>query len=188
MIGRPDDGSGLAARSSSGRAVPHLQSGGRSLLTSTTAPSYKGLAPASEAASRAKRSNTKTDTIPEVLLRKTLWRLGLRFRKNVRALPGIPDIVFPRARVAIFCDGDFWHGRDWDSLHPKLQHGTNSAYWTAKIRRNIERDKHNTELLESSGWRVIRLWETDIRSNPYKAASVVCAALGKTINLSQDSR
>src|SRR5690348_4254231 len=112
------------------------------------APSFTGLKPASAAASRAKRSNTRVDTKHELLLRRELWRLGLRFRKNVKTLLGKPDIVFSRARVVVFCDGDFWHGRKWRELKPKLDQGTNAAYWSAKIATNIDRDNRNTALLE----------------------------------------
>jgi DNA mismatch endonuclease (patch repair protein) len=128
-------------------------------------PSYKGLKPASELASRIKSNNSRSDTKPELLLRSELWRRGLRFRKNVRTLPGKPDIVFNKAKIAIFCDGDFWHGRNWDSRKTKLASGTNPEYWIAKITANIERDKRNTNLLEELGWYVIRVWEGDIKKN-----------------------
>ncbi len=140
-------------------------------------PSYKGLQPASEVASRTKRSNRSTDTLHEILLRRELWHMGLRFRKNVKTLPGKPDIVFLGARVAVFCDGDFWHGRKWQSLKGKLDHGTNGEYWSAKIATNIERDLRNTALLENSGWQVIRIWETDIKRNPATVALVVAEAV-----------
>jgi DNA mismatch endonuclease (patch repair protein) len=136
----------------------------------TKVPSYKGLKPASDAASRVKSANRRQDTMHEVLLRTQLWHLGLRFRKNVITLPGKPDIVFSRAKVAVFCDGDFWHGRDWQSRQQKLSRGTNSSYWLAKIASNIERDTRNTSLLKKAGWRVIRLWETDVKRNPLAAA------------------
>jgi DNA mismatch endonuclease (patch repair protein) len=128
-------------------------------------PSYKGLKPASEVASKAKRSNTRTDTKPELMLRKKLWQNGLRFRKNVKSLPGKPDIVFIKARVVVFCDGDFWHGRNWESRKTKLEGGTNSEYWVAKIAMNIERDKRNTALLEALDWLVLRVWEGDIKKS-----------------------
>lgn len=140
-------------------------------------PSYKGLKPASEAASRVKSRNRRVDTLHEVLLRSHLWRLGLRFRKNVTTLPGKPDIVFPGAKVAVFCDGDFWHGRDWQSRQEKLSRGTNSAYWLAKIASNIERDARNTALLKRAGWRVIRLWETDVKRDPPAAAARIKKAV-----------
>jgi DNA mismatch endonuclease (patch repair protein) len=137
------------------------------------APSFTGLKPASAASSRAKRSNRRRDTQHEVLLRRELWRLGLRFKKNVETLPGKPDIVFPGTRVAVFCDGDFWHGRKWQTLKPKLEQGTNATYWSAKIASNIKRDVHNTALLQEAGWHVIRLWETDIKRDPEAAARYI---------------
>ena len=103
--------------------------------------------------------------------------MGLRFRKNVKALPGKPDIVFIGARVAVFCDGDFWHGRKWQQLREKLDQGTNPQYWSAKISTNMERDLRNTALLESDGWQVIRIWETDIKRNPTNTALVVAEAV-----------
>lgn len=134
------------------------------------APSFTGLKPASAASSRAKRSNTRVDTQHELMLRRELWRMGLRFRKNVTTLPGKPDIVFLGTRVVVFCDGDFWHGRKWQELKPKLDQGTNAAYWSAKIASNIARDARNTSLLQEAGWYVIRLWETDIKQDPKSAA------------------
>lgn len=140
---------------------------------SRKAPSFTGLKPASEASSRAKRSNRRRDTQHELILRRELWRRGLRFRKNVESLPGKPDIVFTVARVVVFCDGDFWHGRKWQTLESKLNQGTNASYWSAKIASNIARDERNTRLLEESGWRVIRLWETDIKKDPIASANLV---------------
>src|SRR5688500_9426013 len=137
------------------------------------APSYAGLRPPSEAASRAKRANRKRDTAPELLLRRALWRLGLRYRTHADTLPGKPDVVFTRARVAVFCDGDFWHGRSWDVLRQKLAVGTNAAYWGAKISRNIERDRASNAALQTQGWSVVRLWETDIKKDPDAAARYI---------------
>lgn len=99
--------------------------------------------------------------------------MGLRYRKNVKTLPGKPDIVFPRARVVVFCDGDFWHGRNWNKLRSNLKKGTNANYWSAKIAYNIERDRRNTDMLKKAGWQVIRLWETDIKCNPSNAAKYI---------------
>ncbi len=139
----------------------------------TGTPSYVGLIPASEATSRIKQRNRGKDTKHELILRRQLWQMGLRFRKNVKWLPGKPDIVFLKARVAIFCDGDFWHGRDWKSLKRSLSAGTNSTYWTAKIASNRKRDALNNVLLERAGWHVIRFWETDITRDPIGAAKLV---------------
>ena len=140
-------------------------------------PSFTGLTPASEVSSRSKRSNPNSDTQHEVMLRSQLWRLGLRFRKNVKTLPGKPDIVFRSVRVVVFCDGDFWHGRYWKTLQLKLKRGTNASYWSAKIASNIYRDKRNTALLKKAGWHVIRLWETDIKRDPLAAATLVKKAV-----------
>lgn len=137
------------------------------------APSFSGLSAASRASSYAKKMTRSSDTAHEHLLRVTLWKRGLRYRKNVRTLPGKPDIVFPRERVAVFCDGDFWHGRHWRRLSSKLQTGTNPSYWTHKIKANRSRDRRVVRLLKSDGWTVIRIWETDIRQDPERAACIV---------------
>lgn len=140
-------------------------------------PSFRGLRPASDASSRSKRANRSADTLHERLLRSTLWERGLRFRKNVRDLPGKPDIVFPKSRLAVFCDGDFWHGRAWRKLSRKLHTGTNASYWLLKIRANMLRDRRHSLQLAHAGWRVLRLWETDILRDPDGCAIVVEAAL-----------
>jgi DNA mismatch endonuclease (patch repair protein) len=137
------------------------------------APSFTGPMPASEASSRVKRANRQRDTVAELLLRRELWRIGLRYRINVQTLPGKPDLVFASAGVAVFCDGDFWHGRNWSSLKAKLERGTNAVYWPAKIARNIERDRDSTTLLTNAGWHVIRMWETDIKRDPQTAAQAI---------------
>jgi DNA (cytosine-5)-methyltransferase 1 len=136
-------------------------------------PSFKGLSPASESASRSKRRNKRRDTLHEILLRRELWRSGLRFRKNVEGIPGQPDIVFSKARIIVFCDGDFWHGRDWLRLKGKLNGGTNSKYWRAKIESNILRDRRNTAVLKKQGWTVMRLWESEIKRDPFAVAARV---------------
>src|SRR6266536_2006792 len=136
-------------------------------------PSYAGFQPASEVASRAKRANRRQDTAHELLLRRALWGLGLRYRKHVPRLPGKPDLVFRQARVVVFCDGDFWHGRDWARLRRQLARRHNADYWIAKIARNRKRDAENTRALERAGWIVVRLWETDIKQDPGSAAEMI---------------
>lgn len=139
---------------------------------------YKGRRPASERASAAARgSSKKTDTSPELLLRRALWEAGFRYRKDVKDLPGRPDIVFPKAKLAVFCDGDFWHGRNWAERRQKLEQGTNSDYWLAKIERNMERDRQNTQRLQEMGWVVLRFWESEIRASPQEVTGRVVAAL-----------
>lgn len=104
------------------------------------------------------------DTVAEVMLRKALWNKGLRYRKNDRSLPGTPDIVLTRQKIAIFVDGDFWHGRGHEGK-PGEQVGTNKRFWQAKLTRNVERDKENNDALTAAGWLVLRFWETDIKKD-----------------------
>lgn len=139
-------------------------------------PAFTGLEPASARASDAARgASRKRDTRPELLLRRALWRLGLRYRVDVRALPGRPDVVFVRERVAVFCDGDFWHGRKLDDRLRRLGRGHNAPYWVAKIQTNVARDERNNATLAADGWEVIRVWETDVLRDPVAVAGVVAA-------------
>lgn len=108
------------------------------------------------------------DTRPELALRKELWRRNLRYRKNYKILPGKPDIVFPRVRLVVFCDGDFWHGHNWvirgyGSLENELRRY--SKEWAEKIRRNIQHDERINRELEALGWHVLRIWESDINAD-----------------------
>lgn len=102
------------------------------------------------------------DTKIELMLRKELWARGYRYRKNYTKLPGAPDIVFTQYKIAVFCDGEFFHGKDWEVLRPHLQAGQNPEYWTKKISRNIERDQEVNQMLLYEGWTVIRFWGKDI--------------------------
>lgn len=90
---------------------------------------------------------------------------------------GKPDMVFRRERVAVFCDGDFWHGRDWRHRSRKLGTGTNASYWLEKIRSNMRRDRRIDRALARAGWQVVRLWETDILKDPSTCAARVEAVL-----------
>ena len=100
------------------------------------------------------------DTDIEQRLRSGLHKRGLRFRKHVKDIPGKPDIVFPAARVAVFIDGDFWHGYRF----PAWEH-TLSEFWKQKIRKNRDRDQKNFNMLRKSGWRVLRIWQNQVESN-----------------------
>ena len=102
------------------------------------------------------------DTKAELLLRKALWKRGYRYRKNYAALPGKPDIVLTRQKIAIFVDGDFWHARGHQDC-PGEQVASNKVYWQKKLGRNVERDKDGTDILTEEGWLVLRFWETDIK-------------------------
>ena len=100
----------------------------------------------------------------ETLLAKRLWHLGYRYRLNYRKLPGSPDIAITRHKVAVFVDGEFWHGQNWESRKQKLK--SNKEYWIEKIEENIARDRRNNDSLREMGWRVIRFWEKDVLKNP----------------------
>jgi DNA mismatch endonuclease (patch repair protein) len=97
----------------------------------------------------------------------------------VAGLPGRPDIVFSQARVVVFCDGDFWHGRNLEARLAKLAQGHNAPYWVAKIRTNVERDRRHDSSLTEAGWLVLRLWEADITKDPSAAADVVVTAVDR---------
>lgn len=142
-------------------------------------PRYDDCKPATPAASKAKSRNPPKGTRAELLLRRALREKGLRYRLHAKDLPGKPDIVFRRQRLAIFVDGDFWHGRNWEERRKKLENGNNSEYWVAKIGYNIERDKKNTALLEGMGWVVIRIWETDLLDGREIAVCRIVEALAQ---------
>ena len=102
------------------------------------------------------------DTKPELIVRKYLFSRGLRFRVQVRKLPGTPDIVLPKYKTAIFVNGCFWHGHEGCKYFrlPK----SNVEFWKEKIERNIERDKESMQALFDLGWKVVRVWECELRN------------------------
>jgi len=142
------------------------------IVSGKKSPSFTRLRSSSAEASRHLAA-IKSTSKAECLLRSTLWRRGLRFRKNVNTLPGKPDIVFSKEHLAVFCDGDFWHGRNWRRSKKRLLVGPNAEYWVAKILRNKQRDRTNQKLLEKMGWRVLRFWETDILLDHHKIADSI---------------
>lgn len=109
--------------------------------------------------SHIRASNTK----PEIMLRKALWHRGIRYRKNYKELIGKPDIVIMRCKIAIFVDGDFWHGKDMNAIEKRIQ--SHRTYWLPKIRRNRERDAEVNDALTEQGWMVLRFWESDIKKH-----------------------
>jgi DNA mismatch endonuclease (patch repair protein) len=124
------------------------------------------------------------DTEPERLLRAELFRLGLRYRLHGKGLPGRPDIVFRRARVAVFVDGDFFHGGGWKargfaSFEEQFSRWRNPSFWMEKIRGNVARDKKATAELRRLGWKVVRIWESDVRKSPRRAAARVMRAVNR---------
>ena len=121
--------------------------------------------------SRIKGKNTK----PEELVRRYLFSRGFRHRKNVKKLPGCPDIVLPKYKTVIFVNGCFWHKHDCKRF---VWPSTNVEYWKAKINRNVERDSMNTDLLVSSGWKVIVVWECELKSsNIQKRLEELCSEI-----------
>lgn len=122
------------------------------------------------------------NTEPELRLRKVLLACGLRFRVHEKSLPGRPDFAFAREHVAVFVDGDFWHGRQWrlrglPSLSRQFMGSPNRAYWIRKITRNVERDAKATRALRRLGWSVVRIWESDLDKDPGRCARRVQRAL-----------
>ncbi len=118
------------------------------------------------------------DTAPETALRRALWAAGVRgWRLHPKDLPGRPDLVFRRARLAVFVDGAFWHG------HPDSYHGQSGAFWDAKIARNRERDKDVNAALHELGWMVLRLWDFEIETNPDECVSWVREKLPQYANI-----
>ncbi len=113
------------------------------------------------------------DTGIEISLRKALWSKGHRYRKNYSLLPGRPDIAITKHKIAIFCDGEFFHGKDWEILRPKLEVGKNADYWIPKIERNIERDQDKDRQLMAMGWTVIHFWGKDIIRHTDKCVQVI---------------
>lgn len=124
-----------------------------------------------EQISKNMKSNKSKDTKPELLLRKELWRRGLRYRKNYKKLYGKPDIVFLGAKIAVFVDGKMWHGYDWENQ--KNDFKSRRDYWIPKIERNIERDYEVTQELIALDWLVMRFWDFEVRKNLQNCADKV---------------
>lgn len=134
------------------------------------------------------RGNRRRDTAPELRLRRALHNAGLRFRvdlpiREVGRGPIRPDVVFTRAHVAVFIDGCFWHGCAEHGTSPQ----TNSAYWTAKIAINQERDRQQTEVLEAAGWTVLRFWEHEDTAVAVATVREMLAAQAATASGASDS-
>ena len=113
------------------------------------------------------------DTKIEILLRKALWHKGYRYRKNCKEIPGKPDIALTKYKIAIFCDSEFFHGKDWEVLKPRLEKSNNSEFWINKISRNRERDDEINKKLLALGWTVIRFWGNDIKKHTEDCIRVI---------------
>ena len=113
------------------------------------------------------------DTSIELQLRKALWHKGYRYRKNYKSLPGSPDIVLTKYKIASFCDSEFFHGKDWEVLKVRLEKGKNPDYWIKKIERNRNRDWENDKKLLFLGYTVIHFWGQDILKRTEECLQVV---------------
>ena len=125
-----------------------------------------------------------TNSKPEEIVRKYLFSKGLRYRKNVRTLPGKPDIVLPKYKTIVFVNGCFWHRHDCGRF---VMPSSNTEYWEKKINGNVERDKTNIALLEEQGWRVIVIWECQLKKkvredNLMKLYLIILNAKGENNN------
>lgn len=122
------------------------------------------------------------NTQPEIRFRRALRTLGRSMRLHPRDVPGRPDFVFQRERVAVFLDGDFWHGHQWrlrglSSLSQQFRGSANRAYWVRKITRNVERDARTNRQLRQLGWRIVRVWESDLKTDPVRCLRRVKRAI-----------
>ena len=129
-----------------------------------------------EQRSKNRRAIKSHDTKIEVILRKALWSQGIRYRKNFKVCSCKPDIVLTKYKIAIFCDGDFWHGKTTEKYTVK----THANYWNEKIKRNVERDLENTIELRDNGWIVLRFWESDIKKNLDMCVETILFHLSKS--------
>jgi DNA mismatch endonuclease (patch repair protein) len=138
-------------------------------------PAYRPKSP--EEIHRNMSAIRSTGTRTEELLRSALHRLGLRFRKNVRSLPGRPDIVFLSARVVVFVDGDFWHARLLKERGVRaLRHSLKTpskSYWIHKFSSRVARDRQVTASLKARGWLVLRIWESEAKRNIARLAQMI---------------
>ncbi len=132
-----------------------------------------------------KRSNTMSqikskNTKPEMLLRKELWHGGLRYRVNRKDLPGKPDISIKKYKLAVFVDGEFWHGYNWEEKKEKIK--SNRKFWIPKIERNMQRDQENNQKLKEKGYKVIRYWAHEVKEN----VSACAEPINQYINVNKE--
>lgn len=129
----------------------------------------------SEQRRKIMRAIKSTNTKDEIVLSKSLWHLGYRYRRNSKYIYGKPDISFKKYKIAIFVDGEFFHGKDWDTLKKRLNN--NKEFWHKKIERNMERDREVNKYLQDRGWTVIRFWCKEIKSNLNNCIKIIEGAI-----------
>ncbi len=113
------------------------------------------------------------DTTIELILRKKLRERHIGYRIHWSNLPGTPDIVLTKSKIAIFCDSEFFHGKDYDELKLRLEKSNNAEYWTKKIARNVERDSETDRRLKALGWTPLHFWGKDITKHPDDCIKVI---------------
>lgn len=118
-----------------------------------------------------------TKTKPEKLLRKELWKRNIRYRVNVRKLPGCPDIVIKKKMFIVFVDGEFWHGYNWVNKKKKIKN--NRKFWVPKIERNMQRDIENVRALKKLGYKVLRFWEHEIKADLNRCANKILSCINR---------
>lgn len=126
----------------------------------------------SDLETRKRMSKVHTvDGKDEVIIRKILWKNGIRYRKNYKELPGRPDIAITRYKIAVFIDGEFWHGYDWENYQKYIK--SNRDYWIPKIEGNMKHDQEVNAQLEAMGWTVLRFWSKQVLKNPEYYAELI---------------
>ena len=136
---------------------------------------------------RNMQSIRSKDTQIEIILRKALWSNGIRYRKNYSKIPGKPDIAITKYKIAIFCDSEFFHGKNWEVQKLRLAKGDNGEFWINKISKNIIHDEEINKKLWFMGWIVIRFWGEEIKKNTNECIKVIKEAIfARQLDLKDD--
>lgn len=126
------------------------------------------------------RKIKSNDTSPEIKLRKALWSQGIRYRIKNKSIIGKPDIAIKKYKLAVFVDGEFWHGYNWSEKKQKIK--SNRDYWIKKIEGNIQRDKKVNKELKKDGWTVLRYWQHEIKNDLVSCVSEIEKAINEAVD------